>query len=209
MVRRADSGAGIFTKLLAVVEPRRFSGTVYRSIGSRFLQSPLASAGSQLHGGRFNPPARFEVLYTALAPDTALAEREGLLLTAVGIKAARGIRTGVLLRIECRLTSVLDLADEQIRRRLQIGLADLLGPWLPWNTARREADDPQAAAAPSQRIGMSVYASRRFEAILCPSAKDASGCCLAIFPDRLQPGSVVTVDDPGGTIAGTLGIGRR
>jgi RES domain-containing protein len=43
----------------------------------RFLSAPLLGAGSWLHGGRFNPPQTFEVLYAALAADTAFAEREG------------------------------------------------------------------------------------------------------------------------------------
>ena len=191
---------------MAKIKPRQFSGTVYRFIGSRFLAAPLASAGSKLHGGRFNPPGSFEVLYTALAADTALAEREGILLTHAAIKAAPGIRTGVLLRIDCQLTSVLDLTDEQIRRRLEVSLADLIGPWLPWNATPREPSSPLAVAAPSQRIGLAVHASRRFEAILVPSAKDAQGCCLAIFPDHLRPRSRVMIDDPQGVISGALGL---
>ena len=204
---------GVSDKLLRTVAPQPFSGTVYRFIGSRFLHSPLASAGSRRHGGRFNPPDSFEVLYTALAADTALAEREGILLTDTAIKAARGIRTGILLRIGCRLASVLDLTDEQIRRQLQIPLGELLGPWLPWNvpapSALPSAVESHSVAAPSQLIGVSVYASQRFEAIVFPSAKDATGRCLAIFPDRLRAGSIVAVDDPQGAITATLGMNRR
>ena len=201
---------GISTTRLGTVQPRPFSGAVYRFIGSRFLQSPLASAGSKLYGGRFNPPGSFEVLYTALAADTALAEREGILLTTAAIKAARGVRTGVLLRIECRLARVLDLTDELSRKQLQISLAHLLGPWLPWNVPAgpAESDRGDIHTAPSQLIGVAVHASGRFEAVLSPSAKDAAGRCLAIFPGRLQASSVVTIDDPRGTLAGTLGMNR-
>jgi RES domain-containing protein len=198
-------GGGVSEPLLDGVTPRPFAGFVYRVIGSRFLHAPLATAGAKQHGGRFNPPGSFDVLYTALAADTALAERDGILLTAAGIKAARAIRTGVLLRIECRLHSVLDLCDQKVRRHLEISLAELLGPWLPWNVLPQEPNRPRAAA-PSQRIGSSVHACRRFEAILSPSTKDAEGQCLAIFPDRLQPGSRVVIDDPHGTVSGSLGL---
>src|ERR671937_629992 len=67
---------------------------------------------------RFNPPGTFEVLYAALDVETALAEREGILLSAPGVRLARGVRTGVLLRIGCRLSRVLDLRDERVRERL-------------------------------------------------------------------------------------------
>jgi RES domain-containing protein len=201
---------GISSKLLRTIEPRPFAGIAYRFIGSRFLQSPLTSAGSQAHGGRFNPPGSFEVLYTALAADTALAEREGILLTDAAIKAAPGVRTGVLLRLDCHLSSVLDLTDEPLRQQLEISLADLLGPWLPWNVpALSESGTNQVHAAPSQLIGLSVYASRHIEAVLSPSAKDSAGRCLAIFPDRLQPGSRIGIEDPEGTITGALGLGRH
>jgi RES domain-containing protein len=207
MGRTEGRQRGLSQKLLEVA-PTAFSGVVFRFIASRFLASPLASAGSKLRGGRFNPPGQFEVLYTALAADTALAEREGILLTAAAIKSARGIRTGILLRIDCRLTRVLDLCDEPIRQRVQISPAELLAPWLPWNIPAHGSEDP-GAVAPSQLIGAAVYASGRFEAILSPSAKDPGGRCLAIIPDRLQPGAAITVDDPHGTIVGALGLRPR
>ena len=204
--------AGVSRTRLATVEPRPFRGLAYRVIGSRFLASPLVSAGSRVRGGRFNPPGEFEVLYAALSVDTALAERDGLLLTAAGIKAARAVRTSVLLKISCRLSAVLDLTDERIRQRLGLSLGDLLGPWVPWNVLPpdREPRGPQSvAAAPCQTLGRAVHTSRRFEAILSPSAKDASGRCLAIFPDRLREASSVAIDDPEGIIRGALGLRER
>lgn len=206
MVRGARRG-GVSRSVVSRVEPRSFEGVVYRVIGSRFSTSPLASAGSKVRGGRFNPAGEFEVLYTALSADTAFAEREGFLLTAAGIKATRAIRTGVLLKISCALGAVLDLTDAGIRQQLDVGLADILGPWLPWNVADPdESSGRSRGVAPSQAIGMAAHRSRRFEAILLPSAKDPTGRCLAIFPDRLRATSSVVVDDPEGTIRGTLGL---
>jgi RES domain-containing protein len=180
---------------------------VYRVIGSRFLRASLAGAGSKVRGGRFNPSGEFEVLYTALSADTAFAEREGFLITAAGIKATRAIRTGVLLKISCALGAVLDLTDEGIRQRLDVGLANILGPWLPWNVEYPdESYGRSRGVAPSQTIGRAAQRSRRFEAILFPSVKDPAGRCLAIFPDRLRAASSVVVDDPEGTIRGTLGL---
>ncbi len=181
-----------------------FRGSVYRFIGSRFLSSPLSGAGSRVQGGRFNSPGSFEVLYTALAADTALAEREGILLTHEAIKLARGIRTGVLLKIDCRLQSVLDLAEESTRIELGVALQTLIGPWITWGI-----DDPSqavAALAPSQRIGSAIHADGRFEGILTLSAKDPGGRCLAIFPDRLRESSHVRVADPDGAIRASLGL---
>jgi RES domain-containing protein len=195
--------AALTRRRLLQVRRRPFRGVAYRVIGPRFLSSPLASAGSRLHGGRFNPPGEFEVLYVALSVDTAFAERDGLLLTAAGIRAARAVRTGVLLKLSCRLTSVLDLTDQRVRERFALSLADVLGPWLPWTAA---SAGRATTVAPSQAIGRSVHASRRFEGILYPSTKDPAGRCLAIFPDHLRPPSTVTVEDPDGVIRGTLGL---
>jgi len=150
------------------------------------------------------------VLYTALHPETALAEREGILLSAPGIRLARGVRTGVLLRIRCRLSRVLDLRNDRVREGLGLTLASLLGPWLPWNVASPEHGAPAPSpVARSQQLGLAVYESRRFEAILCPSAKDVQGSCLAIFPDRLRRGSRLTIDDPEGVIRAALGLAGR
>jgi RES domain-containing protein len=205
-------GARVSPTRLAAVEPRPFSGVAYRIIGSRFLASPLVSAGSRARGGRFNPPGEFEVLYTALSVDTAFAERDGFLLTAAGIKAARAVRTGVLLKIVCRLSAVLDLTDERVRKRLGLSLGDLLGPWVPWNVVASGFERRRPAlvtAAPGQALGRVVYASGRFEAILSPSAKDPGGRCLAILAGRLRDASSVTIDDPTGIIRGALGLRDR
>lgn len=198
---------------LGEIEPRPFRGVVYRVIAPRYLRSALASAGSLQYGGRFNPAQSFEALYTALSVDTALVERAGVILTAAGIKAVHAIRTGVLLRIECRLSGVLDLTDTGIRERLRITTADLVGPWLPWSApipAEMPIDGqpqipPPSRKAPSQRLGEIVHADRRFEAILSLSAKDPSGRCLVIFPDRVFPDSSVEVDDPSATVRARLG----
>jgi hypothetical protein len=111
------------------------------------------------------------------------------------------------LRIGCRLSRVLDLRGERVRERLGLTLASLLGPWLPWNAASAEHRPPPVA--PSQRLGLAVYESRGFEAILSPSAKDVRGSCLAVFPDRLRRGSRLTIDDPEGVIRAALGLGGR
>jgi len=204
VARRRRAGAEN-ARSFAEIEARIFTRPVFRFIGSRFLASPLSSAGSRGHGGRFNPPDTFEALYTALSADTALAEREGFLLTAGAIKAARSVRTAVLVRIDCRLERVLDLTDTEVRRRLGITLAELLGPWRPWNVRR----EPGAAVtlAPTQLLGRRVHESRRFEAILAPSARDSAGQCLAVFPGRLGPRSSLTIDDPEGFVRGALGLG--
>jgi RES domain-containing protein len=191
---------------LESVSGRRFTGIVFRFIGSRFLRTPLSAAGSLRYGGRFNPPGGFEVLYAALTADTALAEREGILLIGPGIKAATTIRTGVLLRMTCKLNNVLDLCDDKQRTELGITLADILAPWITWNIPARHGETAVSAIAPSQQIGVTAREDGRFEAILAPSAKDPSGQCLAIFPDRLHNESRVSVDDPEGVVRATLGL---
>lgn len=196
-----------FSAALKHVTPHAFTGPLFRFIGTRFIDSPLSSAGSRKRGGRFNPPDSFEALYTALSAETAMAERDGLLLSAPGVRLATQIGTGVLLRLECRLSAVLDLTDDAVRTKLDASLAVLLAPWLPWSAhAAEDAVDTDSHVAPTQRLGLAVFNSHRFEAIRAPSAKDAIGSCLVIFPERLRSRSRIAVDDPRGRIRASLGL---
>lgn len=178
----------------------RFDGRAWRAVGTRFIGSVLSSAGSRSRGGRFNPPGAFEVLYLALWPDTALAERDRILLTAGGIKTTQSLRRALLVRVECRLGAVIDLGDEAVRSRLGMTLAQVVAPWVAWDAAAG------GGPAPTQALGAAIRASGRFEAIAYPSTKDPEGRCLAVFADCLRAGSRVAVDDRDGTIRAALGL---
>lgn len=51
----------------------RYTGLLYRALNPVYARDPLSGEGARRHGGRFNRPGR-EIIYTALAPDTAIRE---------------------------------------------------------------------------------------------------------------------------------------
>jgi RES domain-containing protein len=127
---------------------------------------------------RFTPPGgRFGVLYVALAPETAVAElrrRAEQLGVAMSQLAPR-----TMLTLAVRLRRVLDLTDAAVRAAWGLDEEDLA------------ADDHarcQEVAAAARDDG--------YEAIRYPSAARAPGAAadnLAIFADRLHPGSDVRI----------------
>ncbi|MGH9126465.1 MAG: RES domain-containing protein, partial [Acidimicrobiales bacterium] len=57
---------------LASASLQRFQGTGWRQQAPAF--DPRSGEGAQLHGGRFNPPRSFPVLYLCTTRPCALAE---------------------------------------------------------------------------------------------------------------------------------------
>ena len=139
---------------------------------------------------RFTPPGgRFGVLYVALSPETAVAElhrRAEQLGVSVSALAPR-----TMLTLTVRLRRVLDLGEPSVRAEWGLDEADL------------GADDHTRC----QEVALAARADG-YEAIRYPSAArahpadarahdahahDAAEDNLAIFADRLLPGSDVRV----------------
>jgi len=147
--------------------------TVYRHIAPGVL--PMSGEGARIHGGRWNPPDSFSVLYTAFDRATVLAELE---------RAARrqGLGIGDLLpRNEVTyavgLQRVLDLEDPA--NQVLVGLDDVTMKGRDWAPC-------QAVGDAAQYVG--------FEGILAPSAT-GTGRALAVILDGLVLGSRIEVVD--------------
>lgn len=148
-----------------------FEGTAFRHVspGHEGLD-PAALEGSKRAGGRFNPAGAFGAIYLSLDEHTAIAELR-----------RRAARTGIapeellprrILVVRAELQKVLDLTDPEVRSSWGL-TADDLG-----------SDDYrscQEVAKAARRAG--------YEAIFFPSAADEEGRNLAVFGDRLRPGS--------------------
>jgi RES domain-containing protein len=139
--------------------------------------NPKSGTGARIHGGRWNPPNSFATLYLAFDVDTVAAEfrraarRHGL--------SPEQFLPRELHRFEVRLAAVVDLRDRDSRAAIELSDADL------------RADDPRRC----QEVGDAVH-SLGLEGLLAPSAA-GPGTVLAVFLEKLQPGSVLDVIETG------------
>jgi RES domain-containing protein len=170
-------------------------GVAFRLILARHAATALSSIGSLRIGGRYNRRGRFEVLYLASSPVTALREVEALVETADGLCGVKG-PPRILLSVEYRLQSVVDLTDQSVQGILGTTLDELCAPWRPLNAAGQ--------VAPTQLLGEVIRDDGSIEALRVPSARDPSTDNLVIFPDRLCAGSSLRVFDDSGLIDAQL-----
>jgi RES domain-containing protein len=133
----------------------------------------LNGEGARLHGGRWNPPDSFAVVYTAA--DTATVDAEFQRLLARSGLPAQSLQPRQLTTINLDLGHVLDLRDEAVLATLGVRTADLTG------------DDPTL----TRRIGEAAHALG-YEAVIAPSAAGA-GDVVAIFPANRRPDSRIEV----------------
>ncbi len=149
--------------LLAVVTARGFTGPAYRNQAPGF--DPVSGEGARRHGGRFNPPHSFPVVYLCATTPCVVAElshqavRQGLHLS--------DLLPRELWTISLALDTILDLGDLDVRHQLHLQIGDLVRPDYGF----------------TQEIGEAVH-ELRYQAIRSPSATDVDEV-LAVFPENL------------------------
>lgn len=154
--------------LLAKVKPTTFSGTAYRNQAPGF--DARSGEGARRHGGRFNPPHTYPVLYLCVTRRCVVAEliqqatRQGLEVT--------DLLPRELWAVTIELDTVLDLSDPQVRLQLSVDAADLIRP----------------DRALTREIGEAAH-EQRFQAVRSPSATGIDET-LAVFPENLGSATV-------------------
>ncbi|MDM9645702.1 RES domain-containing protein [Rhizobium sp. S163] len=98
----------------------RFQNIVYRAHSPKWAHDPVSGAGAALVGGRFNALGT-PAFYTALEPETALAEFKG------GVDPKFKPCTLVSYTVDC--DPIADLTDPAFRSKRGITLADLKCAW--------------------------------------------------------------------------------
>ena len=143
-----------------------FTGQGWRHLAPRY--DPLSGEGARIHGGRFNPPGSFPVLYLCQSRPCAVAElRRFGERQAIGVE---GLLPRSLYRYEVALDRVLDLTDDQVRVGVGLGPDVLTGPdWIA-----------------CQELGLILHALGA-QAINSPSATGV-GEVLAVFVQQLGLG---------------------
>ena len=169
----------------------RFAGLAFRQCHPDHAGIAETVRASAAFPSRFTPPgARFGVLYAALAPETAAAElRRRAAQLGVPVSA---LSPRVMLTIAVRLRRVLDLTDPAVRAAWGLTREDLASDdcarCQEAATVARE-DGYEAIRYPSVAVVLAdLVAGGAATAADAPAADN-----LAIFADRLHPGSDVRV----------------
>lgn len=148
---------------------KKIEGVFFRIVAKRHFRKPLDTKGSLKEGGRYNPPEQFGVIYLGETAELCWLELE-----------RRWPRLNpaqyVVFEVKVKLSSVLDLTSEEIRKKLFVRrIDDLLSD---------NYDLTRNIGVIARKFG--------FEAILTPSATQA-GKVLVVFLDMLHEDSRITL----------------
>ncbi|MBC6479476.1 MAG: RES domain-containing protein [Hormoscilla sp. GM7CHS1pb] len=139
----------------------------------------------------FHTPNQLEALYLADTPVNCLLEVEALIQTERGFSGVSK-SPQVLLSIEYKLNSVIDIVDIGAQTNINTNVQELTVSWRFMNA--------QGQLAPTQNLGEVVYSMQQVEALKVPSAKVANADNLVVFPARISGDSFLRVFDDSGTI---------
>ena len=159
----------------------RFEGDLFRFINPKYSKPSdvLSGSGAQYASGRWNVAGIFNLSYTALAPETALAEALAH-ARYFGLPITKALPK-VLVSVRLRATRVLDLRDGSVRKTLRLSENTMRN--LDWR-----AENQQGRQALTQAWGLQ-FSKAGFEAVLVPSAADSHGSNALVFPKNLLKSS--------------------
>ena len=158
-----------------------FEGELFRFINPTYSKSAdiINGAGALQSNGRWNLKGPPRMSYTALSPQTALAEALAHVVY-YGLPMSNALPR-VLVALRLKAKRVLDLRSGSIRKTLRLSDGTIRKfDWRSENQKGREAITQAWGAA---------FGLAGFEALIVPSAADASGANVLVFPDILNAGS--------------------
>jgi RES domain-containing protein len=164
---------------------RPWKGAAYRvtTLDYPNPKSILLGQGSFLHGGRWNAPGSFRAVYGSTQDTVAVAESRA---TAEYAQVPLPFRTPrLLVAIELALQAMLDLTDEETRRRLAVTAEQLHAE--DW---RKMQEDGMESL--TQAIGRAAFVNQA-EGLLVASARVPLAINVIYFPANHREGSSVTV----------------
>jgi RES domain-containing protein len=168
-------------KALGTGHDAPFDGELFRFINPTYSKSAdvIDGAGALHANGRWNLKGAARLSCTALAPQTALAEALAH-VQYFRLPLSKALPR-VLVALRLKAKRVLDLRHGNVRKALRLS-EDTIRK-LDWRAANQHGDE-----AVTQAWG-SAFAAAGFEAVIVPSAADAPGANVLVFPENLQAGS--------------------
>jgi len=164
-----------------------FEGDLYRYINPRYSKAAdiISGAGALHAAGRWNLTGGVRLSYTALAPETALAEALAH-VRYYNLPTSKALPR-VLVALRLKVSRALDLRDGQVRKALVLSEDTIKNlDWREENQHGREAVT-QAWSA--------VIALCGFEAVIVPSAADPGGTNVVVYPGNLLASGIFAVMD--------------
>ena len=177
-------------KRLASLKPFTLSGTAFRAVNLRYVETPLSAVGSILAGGRYNPKGAFEVLYLAENATTTLLEVQ-FAASSGGRFQAEPKDPYIVFSVAFKLQQLVDLHNLENLANLGLASEDLQQPW----RLKQARGEP----AFTQEVGQTLL-ELGLEGFKYPSATDGTAN-LAVFPDNLEAGSYLEISWDGRTLA--------
>ena len=154
------------TDRISTASRSSFTGVGFRQLAPKY--DALSGEGARIHGGRFNPPESFPVLYLCSTPGCAAAEF--LRFAQQQPIGPIGFLPRALYRYDVETTSVLDLTDAATRVHLDV-------------TSDQLVDDDRTL---THQVGEIAH-QFGYQAILNASATGVDAI-LAVFIENLRSG---------------------
>ena len=183
--------------------PRPQSGTWFRAVEPQFWQVALQTAQTKTYPSRFNAAqgasGPFETLYLAEDSMVALFEVQALFgdpVTPGGIVPHPRKSLGVL-NVTVSLTYIVDLTEVSAQQELETTAQELTGDWVGYRQrgSRTTVKEP-IGIAPTQALGAAFHSVAGLEGFRTISARLPYNEILVVFPQKMQPGSLIRFSDP-------------
>ena len=162
-----------------------FHGELYRFINPTYSKAvDIVDGLGALHAdGRWNLIGTMRLSYTAMAPETALAEALAH-VRYFRLPISKALPR-VLVQLRLKAQHVLDLRDGKVRKALRLSAKTIKK--LDWH-----AENQKGVEAITQAWGQ-AFAGAGFDAVIVPSAADPGGANILIFPDNFRSGGGMEV----------------
>jgi RES domain-containing protein len=162
-----------------------FDAELFRFINPSYAKAVdiISGAGALHAAGRWNLAGAARLSYTSRDPETALSEALAH-VRYYNLPTSKALPR-VLVALRLKATRVLDLRDGQVRKALMLSEKTLRK--LDWRGVNQRGSE-----AVTQAWGYALACSG-CEAVIVPSAAEARGANVLVFPENLLGGSAFLV----------------